>query len=66
MSHVPALPVWTYLPGFSASNCYLPNDSGLTYVLVGNQWYGYVTTSTDGAYELLVNGILGEILGFTP
>jgi hypothetical protein len=64
VSHVPALHTWTYQPGYSAANCYLPNWSGLTYILVGNQWYGYVTTSADGAFELLVNGIHGEVLAF--
>lgn len=66
VSHVPALHTWTYQPGYSAANCYLPVAQGLTTVLrMGpngyEQWYGYETTSTDGAYELLVSGQSGVL-----
>jgi hypothetical protein len=60
---------WAYLPGYSAMNCQLPPTSAPNYVLrLGpngyQQWYGYFTTSTDGAYELLLNGETGTLGAF--
>lgn len=51
-------PVWTYQPGYTSGTCYLP-PSGFEQILVydpsvgGEHWFGYVTSSPDGAYELL-------------
>jgi hypothetical protein len=64
------LPIkWTYQPGYDASNCQLPPTKAPTDVLrVGpngyEQWYGYFTTSTDGAFELLLNGETGTLGAF--
>jgi hypothetical protein len=60
---------WTYLPGYSAANCALPPTSEMTYVLrYGSngyqQWYGYISASVDGAFELLLNGFTGTLGAF--
>jgi hypothetical protein len=55
---------WTYQTGYSAANCKLPVYTGYSYVLINGNWYQYVTTSTDGAYELVIWGQNGQILAF--
>ena len=69
VSHVPALHVWTYAPGFDASTCYLPAEGSPQISVYDprfgfNLWFGYVTTSTDGTYELLTYGLSGFINQF--
>lgn len=56
----------SYQPGYSAANCYAPSRyfQGLTQILIGNQWYGYITTASDGSEELLTKGLYGEIYIF--
>ena len=55
---------WTYLAGFDAANCKLPVYTGYPYILIDGNWYQYVTTSTDGAYELVIWGMSGQLLAF--
>ena len=57
-------PTWTYEPGHDASNCYLPTPTSYEPVLIDNVWYGYITTSPDGAYELLTLGHNGVVNQF--
>jgi hypothetical protein len=60
--------VWTYATGFDATTCYLPKFGSTQislYVPAAgfNEWFGYITTSADGAYMLLNNGFTGYIYG---
>ena len=59
---------WTYSAGYAADNCQIPPTSEPTNVLRvgpnGYQWYGYVTTSVDGAFELLLSGQQGSVGAF--
>lgn len=61
-------PAWTYAAGFNASTCYLPNpgqDQVALYdpVLGFNTWFFYLSTSPDGAYELIAQGLYGYVYG---
>ena len=55
---------WTYQPGYDAESCYLPTPATYEPVLIGYAWYGYITTSPDGAYELLTLGHNGVVNQF--
>lgn len=57
-------PTWAYQPGYDAASCYLPTPTTYEPVLIGNLWYGYITTSPDGVYELLTLGHDGVINQF--
>lgn len=61
-SRLPA--TWTYQPGYDAESCYLPTPPVYEPVLIGYDWYGYITTSPDGAYELLTSGHDGVVNQF--
>jgi hypothetical protein len=60
---------WTYVPGFSAATCYLPT-SGSTQISLYDPaygfdaWFEYITTSANGAYALITQGVYGFIYGF--
>ena len=57
--HYPVADVWTYAPGFDATTCNIP-QLGSTHVDIFinglGYWMLYITTSPDGAYELLQYG----------
>lgn len=67
--HRPYPAVWTYQPGFNATTCYEPKQGSPT-ISVYDQfvgydvWFEYVTTSPDGAYELLTQGLMGFLNQF--
>src|ERR1700688_2688768 len=47
---------YTYQSGFTAANCvpawkYFAGSPGVQDILIGNQWYAYVTTAADGSFE---------------
>jgi hypothetical protein len=65
----PYVHVWTYAPGFNASTCYLPVQGSTQVALYDpsrgyTDWWFYITTSANGAYELLTQGGSGYIYGF--
>jgi len=56
---------YTYQPGFDASSCVAPwTFFGKNDMLIGDYWYGYVTTASDGSFELVMNGHYGTIYKF--
>lgn len=63
-------PVWTYQPGYNSSNCFLPTPPVYQPILLYDprcnceHWFGYITTSSNGAYELLTDGHAGVINQF--
>ena len=65
----PSVQIWTYAAGFSAATCYLPAP-GLTQISLYdpaygfNAWFEYITTSANGAYALITQGVYGYIYGF--
>lgn len=67
--NVPSLHIWTYAAGFDATTCYLPAP-GSTQILLYDPshgfdvWFFYITTSTNGAYALIAEGVYGYIYGF--
>ena len=60
---------WTYATGFDATTCYQPKP-GLTQIDLYDPnrgfdvWVFYTTTSADGAYMLIEQGVYGYIYGF--
>jgi hypothetical protein len=65
----PFVQVWTYAAGFNATTCYLPAPGSTQISLYDpsygfDVWFSYITTSTDGAYALIAEGVYGYIYGF--
>lgn len=68
VSNYPFIQVWTYAPGFNATTCYLPHQGATQIALYDpaygfDVWFEYVTTSADGAYLLVTEGLFGFIYG---
>lgn len=67
--NVPSVNQITYAPGFSAANCSEP-IAGSTQVSLYDPaygfdvWFSYESTSANGAYELVSQGIAGYVYGF--
>jgi hypothetical protein len=60
---------WTYAPGFDGTTCYQPTPGATQISLYDpaygfNVWFFYTTTSADGAYALVEQGVYGYIYGF--
>jgi hypothetical protein len=67
--NVPSVHIWTYAAGFNATTCYVPTP-GSTQILLYDPsygfdvWFFYITTSANGAYALIAEGVYGYIYGF--
>ena len=55
---------WTYLRVSMQPTASCRFTAGYPYILIDGNWYQYVTTSTDGAYELVIWGMNGQIVAF--
>jgi hypothetical protein len=67
--NVSSLHVWTYAAGFNAITCYLPTPGSTQISLYDpslgfDVWFFYTTTSSNGAYALISEGVYGYIYGF--
>jgi hypothetical protein len=65
----PFVQQWTYATGFNANTCPLPTPGATQISLYDpaygfDVWFEYVTTSADGAYALITQGVYGYIYGF--
>jgi hypothetical protein len=69
VSNTHFISVWTYAAGFDATTCYLPAPGSTQIDLYDpshgfDVWFYYLSTSADGAYALIAQGVYGFIYGF--